>query len=146
MCIRGRWYRYLYKQRSSCWKERRAVRNEKCHCGGVFWYISFPIKVLWTLRRRSSGIIAVFLEGNSTTAKDECAGESNDTLAPSQNLVAEQILRAVLGYNLKWRNERYLEGAIMSITWLDSWMLTVVLCVVQNKKRGGYRHKENPDT
>lgn len=74
------------------------------------------------------------------------AGDSAETLLLFRNKVEKQLLQDFVGYDPKRKNGRYVERSIMRTARLDSWMVTVIRCLAENKKHGSYRRKEHADT
>lgn len=74
------------------------------------------------------------LQSRVFVTQDYCAGETAETLAQFQNHVAEQSLRAPMGYDAKTKFGSYMEGTTMPITRLDGGVVTIVCCLVKKKR------------
>lgn len=59
--------------------------------------------------------------------------------------VGKHMLQNFLRYSSKWKDVSYVKGNIVSISKLNGWVVTMVHCLVEKRKRGGHHQKEHAD-
>lgn len=71
-------------------------------------------------------------------AQGYSVGESAKTRRLMESEVGELLLRELMAYRPKKHDGSYVRRAITSLVRVDSWLATVVRCLLQKEKRGGH--------
>lgn len=67
---------------------------------------------------------------------DHFAREDVELLTLFRNIGARRVLREGLGYDLRRRDGSFMDRSIMRTLRLESWMVAVVSCLVEEENRG----------
>lgn len=129
-----------------CRASGRVVGSYNCPGGGRLQIYLFCSSGNVNVRRLRLWQRENFFPELGPTVQGYSVSESVETLKLIFNNVAERLLQDFLGHYPKGRNQRCMEGIIMSFSRLGILVMTVVYLSVKKENIGENRRKEYADT